>query len=97
MMPYNAPDDWGMHWSKCEECEEEIHGSDGHNCKPEEEMTSVFITIPVEFHTDVDLEQVLEAAQEAAANLSTDLSCNHNTPCTVDIEDVTVAYAKNIE
>tara|TARA_Y100000310_G_scaffold344999_1_gene461055 strand:- start:46 stop:228 length:183 start_codon:yes stop_codon:yes gene_type:complete len=60
-------------------------------------MTSVFITIPVEFHTDVDLEQVLEAAQEAAAKLATDLKSERSIQCKVDIEGVGVAYARHIE
>jgi hypothetical protein len=97
MMPYNAPDDWGMHWSKCEECEEEIHGSDGHNCKPEEEMTSVFITIPVTFHKDIDLALLLDAVQSHGEYFVSLLDGELDAPCNFNVEDVTVAYAKNIE
>ena len=60
-------------------------------------MTETQITIPITFHKDIDLALLLEAAQEAAASLESDLACNHNTHCTVDIEGVTVGYARNIE
>ena len=32
-MAHNAPEDWGMHWSRCEECGQECHASEGgHEC-----------------------------------------------------------------
>ena len=32
-MSYNVPDDWGMYYSRCNECGEKTHASEGYACK----------------------------------------------------------------
>ena len=68
-MPYNTPDDWGMYWSKCELCEEEIHGSDGHNCEPEEEEEEELYTIRIWIKIDPAVNPETMTYDEAEAEL----------------------------
>ena len=59
----NVPDDWDNYWSKCSECGEKTHASDGHYCEPEEEEEeeeryTIRVWIPIHI-TDPDDQETM--------------------------------------
>ena len=60
-------------------------------------MTNVYITIPITFHKDIDLALLLDAVHVHSEYFVSLIDRELDAPCNFNVEDITVAYARNIE